>query len=118
MCLGFRRRDAADGLQQPAIVEPVDPFERGELDGFEGAPRSATTDDLGLVEPVNHFGEGIVVKIADASDGRLDARFGQALGVSNADVLRTSVRIVHQANSVCGPSLVQDLLQRVEHEAS
>ena len=32
--LGFGRRDVADGLQQPAIVEPVDPFERGELDGL------------------------------------------------------------------------------------
>jgi hypothetical protein len=29
------RRDVADGLQQPAIVEPVDPFQGGELDGFE-----------------------------------------------------------------------------------
>ena len=34
-CFGFGRRDVADGLQQPAVVEPVDPFERGELDGFE-----------------------------------------------------------------------------------
>lgn len=33
--LGFGRRDVADGLQQPAIVEAVDPFERGELDGLE-----------------------------------------------------------------------------------
>jgi hypothetical protein len=49
-CLGFRRRDVADGLQQPAIVEPVDPFERGELDRFEGTPRTASMDDLGLVE--------------------------------------------------------------------
>ena len=32
--LGFGRRDVADGFQQPAIVEPVDPFERGELDGL------------------------------------------------------------------------------------
>ena len=33
--LGFGRRDVADGLQGPAIVEPVDPFQSGELDGFE-----------------------------------------------------------------------------------
>lgn len=32
---GFCRWNVADGLQQPAMVEPVDPFERGELDGFE-----------------------------------------------------------------------------------
>ena len=33
--LGFGRRDVADGLQQPAIVEPVHPFQRRELDGLE-----------------------------------------------------------------------------------
>ena len=27
--LGFGWRDVADGLQQPAMVEPVDTFERG-----------------------------------------------------------------------------------------
>lgn len=31
----FGRRDVADGLQQPAIGEPVKPFERGERDGLE-----------------------------------------------------------------------------------
>ena len=39
--LGFGRRDEADGLQKPAIVEPVHPFEGCELDGFEATPRSA-----------------------------------------------------------------------------
>ena len=60
--LGFGRRDVADGLQQPAIVEPVHPFQRGELDGLERAPRSAPMDDLGLVETVDGFGEGVVIK--------------------------------------------------------
>ena len=32
--LGFGRRDVADGLQQPPVVEPVHPFQRRELDGF------------------------------------------------------------------------------------
>src|SRR5258708_10446206 len=36
--LGFDRRDVADRLQQPAIVEPVDPSERCEFDGFHGPP--------------------------------------------------------------------------------
>ena len=52
-------------------------------------------DDLGLVEAVGRFGERIVVGIADAADWRLDAYFAQTLGVSNADVLRTSVRMMH-----------------------
>lgn len=32
---------------QSSIVEPVDPFERGELDGLEAAPQPASVDDLG-----------------------------------------------------------------------
>ena len=32
---GFGRWDVSDGLQQSPMVEPVDPFERGKLDGFE-----------------------------------------------------------------------------------
>ena len=33
LCLGGR--DVADGLEQPAVVVPVHPFERGVLDGIE-----------------------------------------------------------------------------------
>ena len=50
--LGFDRRDVADRLQQPAIVETVDPFQRRELDGFERPPRPTSKDDLGLEETV------------------------------------------------------------------
>jgi len=39
--LGLSRRDVADGLQQPAIVEPIDSFQRRELDGVERPPRPA-----------------------------------------------------------------------------
>ncbi len=48
-CLSFRRRDDADGLQQRAIVEPVDLLQRRELDGLEGAPRTAPVNGLGFV---------------------------------------------------------------------
>ena len=57
--LGFGRRDVADELQQPAIVEPVHPLQGRELDGLERAPWSASMDDLGLVETVDRFGEGV-----------------------------------------------------------
>jgi len=36
--LGFGRQDVADGLQQPAIAEPLHPFQRRELHGLEGTP--------------------------------------------------------------------------------
>ena len=33
--LGFGRRDVADGLQEPPVVERIHPFEGGELDRLE-----------------------------------------------------------------------------------
>ena len=46
-----------------AIKQPVHPFERGELDGLEIAPRSSPMDDLGFVKAVDRFGESIVVTV-------------------------------------------------------
>ena len=39
---GLGRRDISDRFEQPAIVEPIDPFQGGELDGFEVSPGSAS----------------------------------------------------------------------------
>jgi len=50
--LCFGGWNVADGFEQAAVVEPVDPFEGGHLDGFEAAPRAASVDHLGLVEAV------------------------------------------------------------------
>ena len=44
-------------------------------------------DDLGFVEAVDRLGQSIVVGIADAADGRLDAGLRQAVGVFDRDVL-------------------------------
>ena len=56
--LGFGGWDDANWLQKSAVVEPVDPFQGGELNGVEVAPRPAPVNDLGLVKPVEGFGEG------------------------------------------------------------
>ena len=56
LLFGFGRRDVADVRQQPAMVEPVDPFEGGVLHRFEGSPGSTAMDDLGLVEAVDRLG--------------------------------------------------------------
>ena len=79
--LGFGWRDVADRLQQPAIIEPVYPFQRRELDSFERPPRPAPVDDLGLVETVDGLGESIVIAVPHAAYRRFDTRFRQALGV-------------------------------------
>ena len=38
LMFGFGRRDVADGLEQPTMIEPADPFQRGIFDSFEAAP--------------------------------------------------------------------------------
>ena len=74
--LGFGRRDVADGLQEPAVVEPIHPFQRRELDGLEAAPWSTPMDHLGLLKAVDGFGERVVIGISDTADRRLHADFG------------------------------------------
>ena len=115
--LGLGGRDVPDRLEKAAIVEPVDPFEGGELDRFEAAPGAAPMDHLGFVEAVDGFGEGIVVAVTDAADRRLDARRGKPLGILDRDVLHTAITVVDEAAAPDGPALVQGLLQRVQHEA-
>lgn len=115
LCLG--RWNVAEGLQQPAIVEPVDLGQRRELDGFEASPRPTPVNDLGLVEPVDRLGEGVVIAVADTADGWLDARFRQPLGVANADVLRPAIRVVHRTAAMIRPPFMQGPLQGVQDEA-
>ena len=57
------------------MVEPIDPFQSVEFDRFEVPPWRAPMDDLGLVETVDDFGEGVFVTVADP------------LGVANGHVL-------------------------------
>jgi len=56
--------DVSDWLQQPPVVEPVNPFQRGIFDGFEGSPRSSPVDYLSLVKTIDRFGQSVVIAIA------------------------------------------------------
>src|SRR5208283_2425012 len=62
-------------------------------------------------------GEGVVVAVADAADGRLDAGLGEALGVFDRDVLHAAVAVMDEGAAAKGTALAQSLLERVEHEA-
>ena len=57
------------------MVEPIHPFERGNLDGFSALPRTVSVDDLSLIEPVDRFGQCVVVAVTFAAGRRLDAGF-------------------------------------------
>ena len=64
----FSWRHIADWLEKAAMVEPVDPFEDSELDSLQRAPGSSPADDLSLEQPVDGFGQCIVIAIANAAD--------------------------------------------------
>ncbi len=85
--LGFGRRDVADGLEQSAVVEPVDPFERGVFDGLERSPGSAAMDHFGLLKAIDRLGQSVVIAVTDASDRRLDTCLREPFGVSDGEVL-------------------------------
>ena len=101
-CFGLGGWNSADRFEQASIVEPVDPFQRGELDGFQASPRAASPDHLGLVEAVDGLGQGVVVTVADAADRRLDAGAGQSLGVLYRNVLRPADALLNVKRQ-CGP---------------
>jgi hypothetical protein len=58
--LKLHRRHMADGFQEPAVVEPVDPLQRGVLDLVDALPGAAAADQLSLVQPDDRLGQGVV----------------------------------------------------------
>ena len=74
-------------------------------------------NDLSFVEAVDRLGASIVIGISNAADKGLNARFGLALGVVDADILRAPVEGMHEAAAMNRPPFVQGLLESVEHEA-
>lgn len=73
-------------------------------------------NQLGLVEPADGLGQGVVIAVSLAAYQRLYARFGQPLGVADADVLRASVGVANRASITFWLSGIQGLLQRIEYE--
>ena len=69
------------------LVEPIHPLERRKLHGFIMPPRTTATDELGLIQPDDRLGQGILVRIAAAADRGINARFGEPLSVANRKVL-------------------------------
>jgi len=57
-------RDVAEFSKQAAVVEPVDPFEGGELEVVETLLRAFVANQFGLVQPEHDFGRGVIVRIA------------------------------------------------------
>ncbi len=117
LLFGFGRRDVADGFEQATMVEPVDPFERVVLDGFEAAPRPASMDHLRFVEAVDRLGQSVVVAVSNAANRWLYPGFGEALGVLDRHVLRSAVAMMDEAAPMGRPVGMESLLQGIEDEA-
>ena len=69
----LHRRDVADWLEHPVIVEPVNPLKRGEVDLSEAAPPTFPPDHLGLVEAPDRVCARVVVGVPQVSVSSLPA---------------------------------------------
>ena len=74
-------REIAAGAVEPLGIPPGDPGRGRELDRIDGAPGTPGPDELGLVEPVDGLGEGVVIAVALAPDRGDGALVLEALGV-------------------------------------
>jgi hypothetical protein len=74
--LKLHRRHMADGRQEPALVEPVDPLQGGVFDLVQAPPWATPADQLGLVQADDRLGQGVVVGVAAGADR--DDRAGSA----------------------------------------
>jgi hypothetical protein len=83
--LELGRGDVPDRIEEPSVVEPVDPFEGGEFYFLEALPRAIGPDHFCLKEPKDRLGQGVVVRIANTSHRRFDAGFGNSLRVADRD---------------------------------
>ena len=88
--------DLAVGFEESAVVEPVDPFERGVLEVFEAAPGAAVADEFGLVQPDQRLGERIVIRVALRPDRVDRGGLGEPLGVPNRQVLDAAIRMMDE----------------------
>ena len=114
---GLGGRNVADGFEQTPGVEPVHPIPGGVLDRLQRLPRTVAPDDLGLVEAVGGLGQSVVVGIADASHGGLDAGVGETLGVFDSDILRPAVAMMNETTAFGWPAIVERLFQGVQDDA-
>lgn len=115
---GFGGRDVSDRLEQTAVIEPVDPFERGIFNRLEGSPGSASMDDLGLVEAVDCLGQSVVVAVADAADRWLDPGLGKPFAVSDRDVLATAIGVMDETAAARRSAIMECLFERIEQTSA
>ena len=73
-------------------------------------------DDLRLVEAIDRFGEGVVVGVAGAADGRLDPGFGETLGVLDRNILGAAIAVMNEVAAAGGPPIMERLFEGAQDE--
>ncbi|MDT5254956.1 MAG: hypothetical protein QOD10_36 [Mycobacterium sp.] len=86
--------DMSAALAEATVVEPVNPLRGGHLDFLDGPPRLARFDQLGLVQAVNRFRQGVVIGATGRPNRGLYTRLGEAFAEPDRDVLRPSISMV------------------------
>ena len=99
--------DIANPLQQPPVIEPIDPFQRREFNGLEVPPRPIPMNDLSLVKPVDGFCERVVIRIPNAANRWFDACFGQPLSLLYRHVLATAIRVMNKPAAMKWPPIME-----------
>lgn len=63
-------------------------------------PRPQSVNDLGYVEAVYRFGQGIIAGVTDSTNKGLDPREGQPFGMANGRILPTALAVMNAATFV------------------
>jgi hypothetical protein len=97
-----------DRSEEAWVVEPVDPFEGGELHGFCTAPWPASVDRLRFEQAVDRLGKGIVVGIAPGACGSsMHAANGAVIpAVSRTRAMPETRRLMTASRRLSGTALV------------
>ena len=66
--LVFGGWDSSEFVEEASVIEPVDPFECGEFEVVEAFPWSLVSDEFGLVEPDDRFGQGVIERVTAGAD--------------------------------------------------
>ena len=79
-----------------AVVPPVEVFEEGELELFDGAARPTTVDEAGFELADRRLAQGKVVAVPAGSDRAQCSCGRKCFCLSDGQVLAAALGVVHQ----------------------
>ena len=82
---------------EPVVVEPGDSSGGRQFDVLDGLPWFASVDQFSLVQTDDGLGQRVVIGTADSPDRGLDSGFSESFGEADGGVLRSPIRMVHNA---------------------